>query len=235
MQDRVYAEGPDLPAPFVFNDEVAEVFPDMLARSIPGYATTLRLIRTIADRVVSPGTRVYDLGCSLGTASLEIVDQIGDRADIISVDNSEAMVRRLSDAAPSSIQPILSDIRDVDIHDASLTLLNFTLQFLPVEDRLPLLTKIANGTRPGGMLVLSEKIRFEDESTQKEMTALHEAFKKANGYSDMEISRKRTALENVLIPETLHVHKERLAAAGFQSSEVWFQCFNFVSLFAVKT
>jgi tRNA (cmo5U34)-methyltransferase len=118
----------------------------------------------------------------------------------------------------------------VNIHDASLTLLNFTLQFLPIQDRLPLLTKIAEGTLPGGVLVLSEKIRFEDADTQAEMTALHEAFKKANGYSNLEISRKRTALENVLIPETLEAHRERLREAGFQSSEVWFQCFNFVSL-----
>jgi tRNA (cmo5U34)-methyltransferase len=238
MRDQVYAGATDSAAPFEFTEEVAAVFPDMIARSVPGYAATLKLIRSIADRTVTPGSRIYDLGCSLGSASLQIVDQIGDRAEIIAVDNSDAMIQHLtaalSDQHISQIHPLLGDIRDTEITDAKLTLLNFTLQFIPIADRLPLLTKIAAGTQPGGVLVLSEKIQFDDPAVQQELTALHEAFKKANGYSELEISRKRTALENVLIPETLATHRERLHAAGFTRSQVWFQCFNFASLLAFR-
>jgi len=41
-------------------------------------------------------------------------------------------------------------------------------------------------------------------------------------------------LENILVPETLEVHRERLGQAGFSRTDLWFQCFNFVSLVARK-
>jgi tRNA (cmo5U34)-methyltransferase len=238
MRDHIYADSDGRsPEPFTFNEEVADVFPDMLARSVPGYAATLRLIRIIADQVVTPGSRIYDLGCSLGAASLEIVQQIGDRAEIIAVDNSPAMIDRLQSRLESGspIEPVCANLQDTEIRNASLTLLNFTLQFVPLADREQVLKRIAGGTRPGGALVLSEKIAFADPKEQAGMTALHEAFKRANGYSDLEISRKRTALEHVLLAETAECHLRRLRDAGFTECTVWFQCFNFISILARKT
>ena len=128
----------------------------------------------------------------------------------------------------------LADIRDVPVVDASLSVLNLTLQFLAVADRTPLLEKIAEGTRPGGAVLLSEKICFHDETQQQLMTDLHHDFKRAHGYSDLEIAQKRTAIENRLVPETLEAHIERLRAAGFRTVTPWFQCFTFASLLAVK-
>ena len=122
----------------------------------------------------------------------------------------------------------------MDITNASVVVLNFTLQFIPLESRLPLLSRIAKGLEPGGVLLLSEKIRFEDEITQQDLTDLHHDFKKANGYSDLEVSQKRAAIENVLLPESIQEHRERLNQAGFDHSEVWLQCFNFASLLAIK-
>ena len=236
--DHLYRKPHPFPAPFEFNERVAEVFPDMIARSVPGYAATLRLIGSIADRHVPEGGTVYDLGCSLGAGSRSVVRQIGNRAAVHAVDSSEAMIVRLRNELRadgiSCIHPVQQDIRETAIENADLVLLNFTLQFIPVTDRLELLQNIAAGIRPGGVLVLSEKITFEDPDVQEEMTALHEAFKRENGYGELEIAQKRKALENVLIPETLAAHRTRLTAAGFASSTVWLQCFNFVSLIAVK-
>ena len=96
------------------------------------------------------------------------------------------------------------------------------------------LKRIGDGMRPGGILILSEKILFEDAHLQALNTDLHHAFKKANGYSDMEISQKRTSIENVLLPETIQCHEDRLRDAGFKNIDVWFQCFNFASLVAIK-
>jgi tRNA (cmo5U34)-methyltransferase len=110
--------------------------------------------------------------------------------------------------------------------------LNFTLQFLPPGDRLPLLARIRDGLRAGGILILSEKIAGRDAAADGLLTEMHHAFKRANGYSELEISRKRSALEKVLVPETLDTHRQRLAAAGFARADLWFQCFNFVSLVA---
>lgn len=238
MRDDIYADGDSPAASFTFNQEVAAVFPDMIARSVPGYAATLRLIGSIADRYVTQGSRVYDLGCSLGAASFSVQQQIGDRAEITAVDLSAAMIQqfqtKIAEQGLKNIHPVLQDVRETELTDARLCILNFTLQFIPVEDRLPLLSRIAESTLPGGVLVLSEKIRFEDPAVEEEMRCLHEAFKKENGYSDLEISRKRSALENVLIPETVAVHQQRLRQAGFDRSQVWLQCFNFVSIIAYK-
>ena len=237
LRDKIYQGSENDPVPFEFNERVAEVFPDMIARSVPGYAATLRLIGSIADRHVPENGRVYDLGCSLGAGSRSVQRQIGNRADIIAVDSSEAMIdtltRQLAEDQLPSIYPVQQDIRETTIENADLTLLNFTLQFIPIHDRLTLLKKIADGTRPGGVLVLSEKISFEDPAVEKEMIALHEAFKRENGYDDLEIAGKRKALENVLIPETVAAHQARLLEAGFETSAVWLQCFNFVSLIGV--
>ncbi len=238
MRDQIYHQQDAAPASFEFNEAVAKVFPDMIARSVPGYAATLRLIGSIADRYVTSGSRVYDLGCSLGAGSFSVQRQIGDRAEITAVDLSSAMIealkREVEEKGFSNIHPKVEDVRETEIENAKLTLLNFTLQFVPVEDRLALLSRIAEGTQPGGVLVLSEKICFEDPVVQEEMRRLHEAFKKENGYSELEISRKRAAIEKVLIPESIAVHQARLKEAGFSRSQVWLQCFNFVSLLAFR-
>ena len=115
-----------------------------------------------------------------------------------------------------------------------MVVLNFTLQFIEPAARMDLMKKIYTGLRPGGALLLSEKIAFSDEAEQQRMDALHIAFKKANGYSDLEISQKRSALENVLVPDTLEQHYQRLESAGFNSVDNWFRCINFISLLAVK-
>jgi tRNA (cmo5U34)-methyltransferase len=126
------------------------------------------------------------------------------------------------------------DILETSIENASVVVLNFTLQFITPEERFHLLEKIAKGMRKGGVLILSEKVIFEDNHLNELLIDSYHDFKRANGYSDLEISQKRTALEKVLIPETIPTHKKRLAKAGFNSCDVWFQCFNFMSMLAVK-
>ncbi len=236
-RDRVFAD-PALPrGPFRFDARVAQVFPDMIERSVPGYAAVLRTIGLIAARHGRPGSVCYDLGCSLGAVSGALRAALPGRdCRIVAVDNSPAMLeaarRSLREEGDPPIEFVLADVREAMLEGASVVVLNYTLQFVPPADRLVLLQRIRAGLRPGGALVLSEKITFADPAVARTMTALHEAFKQANGYSALEISRKRAALERVLIPETLDAHRERLAAAGFGSSEVWFQCLNFASLLA---
>lgn len=194
----------------------------------------------LAERFVQPDTQVYDLGCSLGAATLSVrrnVNQPGCK--IIAVDNSPAMVercRRHIDAwkASTPVEVIEGDIRDIEIHNASMVVLNFTLQFLEPADRQLLLNKIYQGLNPGGALVLSEKFSFEDANVGELLFNMHHDFKRANGYSELEISQKRSMLENVMLTDSVETHKARLRSAGFEHSELWFQCFNFGSLVALK-
>jgi tRNA (cmo5U34)-methyltransferase len=179
------------------------------------------------------------LGCSLGAASLAMHQQIkAENCQIVAIDNSEAMVSRFRlglQAMPGAqIDVQCADIRDIEIVSASVVVLNFTLQFIPIEDRELLLAKIWQGLLPGGLLILSEKLAFDDDKQHELQMDMHHLFKKAQGYSDMEISQKRTALENVLIAESFAIHRQRLNKVGFSSVEVWFQYFNFASMIALK-
>ena len=239
-RDTIYTgRRPDV-VDFAFDSQVAGVFNDMIRRSVPGYETLISLIGVAAETYARAGTRCYDLGCSLGAVSLVMDQRLGDRdCRIVAVDNAEPMVRRAREnlarlASSRVIDLVCADVRDVRIVEASVVVLNYTLQFLPPEQRAGLIAGIAEGLVPGGVLILSEKIRFDDGELQEELTELHHAFKRANGYSDLEVSRKRTALENVLVPDSIEAHRRRLLDCGFRRADLWFQCMNFVSFLAVK-
>jgi tRNA (cmo5U34)-methyltransferase len=225
---------------FVFDQAVVDVFPDMIQRSVPGYQTIINLCGELAARFVQPNSNCYDLGCSLGASSLAIRQQVKQpEVTIVAVDNSSAMLERCQSLLDNNhsltpVQLVEADICDIEITNASLVVMNFTLQFIPLDKRRALLEKIYAGLNPGGCLVISEKLLFEPESLNQLLSELHHQFKSAQGYSDMEISQKRDSIENVLIPETLDSHIDRLKACGFDSASPWFQCFNFASLVAIK-
>lgn len=226
---------------FAFDTAVVDVFPDMIRRSVPGYETIIALLGTLGNQYAQDNSTIYDLGCSLGAATLSLYQQVqAENVTFIGIDNAPAMIaqceQNLQKHMPDSQHELIcQDIQDTDITNASVVVINFTLQFLPVETRKALLEKIYHGLLPGGCLILSEKIRFTDEEKQEHMTEWHHAFKRANHYSDMEVSQKRAALDNVLIPDTPETHIERLQASGFNQVEQWFQCFTFSSFIAIKS
>lgn len=239
-RDQIFSAPIDKIGDFSFDERVAEVFPDMIQRSVPGYSNIISAIGMLSERYVKPGSHIYDLGCSLGAATLSMRRHIKqEQCKIIAVDNSKAMVERCklhvnAYRSDTPVEVIEADIRDVEISNASVVVLNFTLQFLAPDDRYALLEKIFHGLRPGGILILSEKYIFDDEQSHELLIDLHHDFKRANGYSELEISQKRSAIEHVMRPDSIQTHKDRLAKIGFQSAEVWFQCFNFGSMFAIK-
>lgn len=239
-QDNIFASPLTEIVDFVFDENVVDVFPDMINRSVPGYSTIINLIGTLAQHHAKPNTRLYDLGCSLGAATLSMRHRLTkENCEIISVDNATAMIERMDkilqrDSSKTPVQTLCADVQDVDINNASVIVMNFTLQFIPLAEREKIMTKIYNGLNKGGCLILSEKLSFSDAEENKLQIDLHHAFKKSNGYSDLEIAQKRTALENVLIPETKETHLQRLKETGFTQVSPWFQCFNFASFIAIK-
>lgn len=239
-KDRIYASPQSRVEDFVFDDTVADVFDDMISRSVPGYRTMISTIGMLAERFVTAGSQCYDLGCSLGAATLAMRHGIAaPNCRIIAVDNSVPMVERCranveQDTGETPVQVVASDLRDIAIENASMVVMNFTLQFIAPDDRAGLLRQIAAGIVDGGVLVLSEKLRFSDQRLDALHTDLHHRFKRSHGYSELEIAQKRQAIEDVLVPDTLAVHRQRLSEAGFGSVEVWFQCFNFASLIAIR-
>jgi len=245
-KDRVFAEPLQRVEAFEFNDTVAAVFDDMIGRSVPGYRSIVLQSGLLAAQFCQPNVCCYDLGASLGASTLAMRHQIekthataASSIPIIAIDNSEAMVNRMraritKDKSVVPVEIELANLVGYNFLPHRVAVMNFTLQFIPLAQRPPLLIKIAAAMKSGGVLILSEKIAFENPDQQQLHTSMYENYKRANGYSELEISQKRDALEDVLIPETLNTHKQRLRACGFSSVEVWFQCFNFVSLVAIR-
>ena len=171
----------------------------------------------------------------------DVINESAD-ADIVTPANTSsthnASTRALNTATELPVElPVelhCEDMQNATIENASVVALNFTLQFIPPSERDAMMQRIANGLLPGCALILSEKVTFDDPVLSQLHIDMYHNFKRANGYSDLEISQKRTALENVLIPDTLETHAARLKNVGFKSSSVWFQCFNFASIVAIK-
>jgi len=232
-KDHIYSTEQEVDA-FIFDERVVAVFPDMIQRSVPGYASIIAMIEILAKKHAKEGSHIYDLGCSLGAATA-VVKSVAtqNNCQIIAVDKAPAMIEKARlKIVDEHVQFQCADIRDIEIENASVVILNFTLQFLPLEERQALLKKIRKGMRSDAVLVLSEKIKGSDEQEDNVLVDLHHSFKLANGYSDLEVSQKRSALENVLIPEKISTHTQRLSEAGFSEVNLWFQCFNFVSFVA---
>jgi tRNA (cmo5U34)-methyltransferase len=239
--DQIYASPLDQIIDFKFDEKVVNVFPDMIQRSVPGYSTMISIIGIMAGRYAQADFVCYDLGCSLGAVTLSMRQRINQaNCKIIAVDNSPAMIEQAQQLLSADqnqlvdVDLVCNDLLDIQICNASVVVMNFTLQFIAIEQRDALLKRIYDGLKPGGVLILSEKLAFDDEQVNQFHIDSHHDFKRSNGYSDLEISQKRSALENVLIPESLEAHQHRLKSAGFSFIDKWFQCFNFISMVAIK-
>ena len=239
-KDQIYEQQDAEAGSFEFNATVAAVFPDMLRRSIPGYDATIHAIGRLAARYVTPGTHCYDLGCSLGAAAAAMRHNIAaDDCEIIAVDTAPAMIERCrlllaENGQETSCTVLQEDVRTTDISNASMVVMNYTLQFLSIDERLEMIRRIHSGMNDGGVFVLSEKVSDDDPEVEALLIELHHDFKRTNAYSDLEISRKRSALENVLVPETANAHLQRLKEAGFRHAGVWLRHFNFISIVAIR-
>jgi len=237
MRDQLFDNQIDI-ADFRFDANVVKVFDDMVRRSVPGYDSMIQMIGLIARMYGQENTNYYDLGSSTGAISLSIaLNNKHNNNQFFAIDNSEDMVNQCKKNLKNKVNnlhTICADINQINIQNASIVVLNLTLQFIDVELRSNLIKKIYDGLNPGGVLIISEKIHFENKQIQNQITKLHMDFKRENGYSELEIANKRQAIDNVLITETEEEHLKRLRDCGFNDTSCFFQCLNFVSFLSVK-
>lgn len=233
---------------FVFDERVATVFENMIARSVPGYQQILEMLPTLtrqcqSSQTAASQTNYYDLGCSLGAGMLAMAQGLNPEVQntaVIGIDNSAAMIDQATQntrlLANQRIDAKLfeADLLASDISSAMMVLMNFTLQFIALEHRDHLIQRIYDGLHNDGYLVLSEKITFDEQATNQALIDIHHQFKADQGYSQLEIAQKRDAIENVLIPETLETHIQRLKNAGFRIITPWVQNLQFISILAIK-
>lgn len=225
--------------PFEFNQEVATVFDDMIQRSVPFYLEIIQRQVQLIELFYQPASNIYDLGCSNGNLGIYLCESMPNRFTMVGVDNSAPMLKAYEKklaacSRKGQVQLECNDILQVELSNASVIVLNLTLQFLPMDQRRALLEKIYTALLPGGIFLFTEKIIHQEPSFSELQKDFYYAFKRENGYNELEISQKREALENVLVPETIEVHLARLQQIGFQKTDVWFKWFNFCSLVCQK-
>ncbi len=229
-----------VPEDFVFNERVVEVFDDMLDRSIPFYQEVIKASAQLLDTFLTPGDTVYDLGCATAT-SLLLFSRLLDHKKLhfIGLDNSGPMLDKARLKAElyskqDSLSFALEDITAFDHQGAGGIILHYTLQFIRPLQRQAFLTRLFDNLRPGGVLLISEKVISHDRRLNREYIANYHQYKKSRGYSELEIAKKREALENVLIPFSVEENQAMLGKAGFTSVETYFRWFNFASFVALK-
>ena len=225
---------------FEFNESVARVFDDMLERSVPMYRECLESTVGWCVRFAREGSNIYDLGCSTGTFLSALASRFQAEADIrlIGVDNSAPMLKKARQKLALSPLPcklIEADLQsDFELANASVVVMNYTLQFIPLDLRLEVVRRILKGLNPGGLLLMIEKVTCDNPKFDRAYTDFHHRFKKTQGYSQLEIARKREALENVLTPRTVGENIDLLLKAGFASTEMFFKWNNFAGFVALK-
>ncbi len=240
-QDKVFARKQHPVLPFAFTREVAQVFDDMLVRSVPLYEQGISLQARLSRQFYQPGTRIYDLGCSHGNLGMALLEELPDTEfTLIGVDNSIPMMEiyraRIGKTKKNNrrIHLVCGSMEDICIENASVVIINLTLQFLAPAKRSELIQKIYDGLVPQGILLLTEKTSPGKLVTGQMYQQFYEQFKRDNGYSELEIAQKRDALEKVLIPDTIDTHFQRLHGAGFSLVDVWMKWLYFTSFLAIK-
>jgi len=239
-KDTLFKEKKELVPAFEFNENVAQVFDDMITRSVPLYDECVYRQAQLAAQFYQKGTRIYDLGCSHGNLGMTLHTLMADASfDMVAVDSSQPMLerydRRLKEKKTGSSVSLVCDlVENIAITNASVVVLNLTLQFILPHRRQAVIQTIYDGLCPGGVLLLTEKIVHKNYKLDALQQQYYKSFKRENGYSDLEISQKRDALEDVLVPDTLETHWQRLRGAGFVNMDNWLKWFNFAAILAIK-
>ena len=237
--DDIFAANQKL-ADFKFDARTVGVFDDMVNRSVPFYGEIQRMTTELAGDFAVPGSTLYDFGCSTATTMLAMEQTVDPGVGFVGFDNSREMLeraRRKLDASPS---PRSREVRYLDLHepfeieDGSVAVMLFTLQFVRPLHRERVIRTIASGLRHQGALILVEKVIESDTMFNRLFIDHYYDMKRRHGYSEMEISQKREALENVLVPYRMEENRALLLENGFSHVQEFFRWYNFAGVVAVR-
>jgi tRNA (cmo5U34)-methyltransferase len=238
--DNIFKTKIEKSSDFKFDSIVVNVFDDMVVRSVPFYLEFQRMITELSADYAKPGTSLYDLGCSTGTTLISLNKILDDSINFIGIDNSQEMLDMCrgnfeKEGFKRNYELKYSDLnKHVEISNASVVVMCLTLQFIRPVYRKKLVKSIYDQLNPGGCLILIEKVIAENTEFNRQMIKFYYDFKKRNNYDELEISQKREALENVLIPYKLSENIEMLGEEGFRAVETFFKWYNFTGIIGIK-
>jgi tRNA (cmo5U34)-methyltransferase len=222
-----------------FDQSVADVFDDMLRRSIPQYEVMRRAVHEVARRFARPGTSIVDLGCSRGDTLAPLVQEFGADCHYVACDVSEPMLEVCRERYAKEIAAGVVEVRNCDLRrefptcEASVVLSVLTLQFTPIEYRRRIVEAAHASIAEGGAFILVEKVFGQSAVVDRMLEEIYLQFKAENGYSQEEIMRKKMSLEGVLVPLDAGQNAAMLKESGFRSVECFWRWMNFVAWVAV--
>lgn len=238
--DQIFKPKLEKSSDFKFDSAVVDVFDDMVVRSVPMYLEFQRMITEIASDYAKPDTSLYDLGCSTGTTLLSLNTVLDISIRFVGVDESLEMLEScrknlIDKGVTRQFEMVPADLnKKIDITNASVVILCLTLQFVRPINRLRLIKSIHEQLKPNGCIIIIEKVLGENAEFNRKFIKYYYDMKRRNNYDEMEISQKREALENVLIPYKLTENIQMITEAGFHSSEIFFKWYNFAGFIALK-
>ena len=228
---------------FTFDSKVAEVFDDMVGRSVPFYAEVQRMLAELTLQFIpKQDGRICDLGCSTGTTIDLILSNPSCPASAHAwgIDNAPAMLDQAREKLATHLRAhrvtlVTGDLdADLQLPSVNVVLMNWTLQFVRPIHREALLRRIHASLRPGGALLLAEKVLVEDSLLNRMYIELYYRYKAKQGYTAEEIQRKRESLENVLVPYRVEENVELLKRCGFDAVDTCFRWLNWAAFVAIK-
>lgn len=226
-----------------FNESVTSVFPDMLARSIPGYGTMRDSVVRIAKHFFSSEKQnqyLLDLGCSRGDVIYEILDAVepGCQINCVGVDSSQSMIAAAQKLFEGwdNVNFVQNDLVDIEIFPGKYTVITcvLTAQFIPLDARQMFYEQVHKGLSIDGVFIIVEKVLGETPSSQALLVDVYHNFKKDKGYSNDQIEEKRKSLQGVLVPLRASENELMLKDAGFTNVQRFWQCLNFAGWIASK-
>lgn len=238
--DKLFDDTSMRAADFRFDSKVAQVFDDMVSRSVPFYEEMQRMVCELAKDFAEPSSEIYDIGCSTATTLLQLDKIVNPYVGLVGIDNSPEMIEKAREKLESAQLPRSWRLVNADIHhnlpieNASVVTMVLTLQFARPLYRERIMERIYQGLNKNGCVILVEKLVQEDSRINRMFIDHYYDFKRSNGYSETEIAKKREALENVLVPYRFEENRELLEGVGFTAVEEFFRWYNFCGIIAVK-
>lgn len=221
-----------------FDEEVTNVFDDMLERSIPDYSNMRNLVHKLTLKYAKKGTIIMDLGCSTGEAIRKSVEKLKDNF-FVGLEVSAPMRRKAQESFKkfNNVEIINQDLREgLPSYDKKISVILsvLTIQFTPIEYRLNIIKNIYQSLSKGGVFIFVEKVLGETAEIDNTFVELYYDLKGENGYTQEKIQKKRKSLEGVLVPVTSSWNIELLKKAGFEDIDCFWRDLNFAGYIAVK-
>ncbi len=137
------------------NKDVATEFDNHVRESLPWYDLVSGAVAHTVRHYLPENGLMYDIGASTGNIGRLLDESLAARnAELISIENAEEMAKHFQ--APGRLE--IADCTTYDYQQFDVATIFLVLMFLKVQDRKLLLETLLQKCRPGGAIIVVDKI-----------------------------------------------------------------------------